>query len=115
MLEAKDIISGIATILKEYITDGNNTLPHNRATLLFNESKYLNKTWNIILFSGFHSTLPTFKYHSLRQKYQAVVPEKKDIEGFIELIYEKVKPPLECVIVGFIYIEKLMVLLYCIT
>lgn len=94
------------------MTCGDNTLPHNRATLLFNESKYRNKTWNIILFSGFPSTLPTIRYHSLRRKYQCEVPDKKDIEEFIETIYETVRPPLECVIVCFIYIEKLMV--YCI-
>jgi len=95
--------------LKDYIIHGDNTLPHNKITLLFNDSKYRNKTWNIILFSGFPSTLPTIRYHSLRQKHQSEVPEKKDIEEFIETIYERVRPPLECMIVSFIYIEKLMV------
>eukprot|EP00826_Nyctotherus_ovalis_P009853 TRINITY_DN1260_c0_g1_i3.p1 TRINITY_DN1260_c0_g1~~TRINITY_DN1260_c0_g1_i3.p1 ORF type:complete len:156 (+),score=2.48 TRINITY_DN1260_c0_g1_i3:619-1086(+) len=73
----------------------------------------MNKTWNIILFSGFPSTHPTIRYYSARQKHQSEIPEKEEIERFIHIIYEKVSPPLECLIVSFIYIERLMVLFAC--
>lgn len=90
-------------------------MPHNKATLLFNEAQYLNKSWNIILFSGFPNTLPTIRYYNHRENYKIQTPEVEDIAKFIQDIYEKVRPPLECIMAAFIYIERLMVFHYIYT
>jgi len=101
----------LATILNKLITSGNKRKNYNRATILFNEGKYLIKRWSVITYTGFFTTLPMLRYHRYKEKYHIRVPRIEDIISFIKEIFDKVKPPLECAVVAFIYIEKIIVAL----
>lgn len=109
-MEAKEIISSLSTIIKKFVDEGDTYDKVNNMTLLFNEAKYKNKTWNVIMYSGFFTTIPMIRYHNVRKKYKIHIPEIGDISELITKIFKTVKPPLECLVVSFLYIEKLIVL-----
>ncbi len=99
----------MATIIKDHVTSGDSLEKHRKITILFHDAMYANKAWNVSIFTGFAPTVPIVRYHTFREKYKVKVPTQEDIKSFLEKLYSKVHPPLECAVIALIYVEKLMV------
>ena len=108
-LTREQLYANVSHIIEGHISEAQRLIPEpTEGSKLFHEYNFMPHEWHIESTNGYSSTMPFFYFHFAKVPYEARHPDKQDIMKFIRNIMDMMQLTTECIVIGLIYLELVM-------
>ena len=99
----------MSTVIVSHIDEAHRLIPEpTEGAKLFHEHNFVPHQWTIETANGYSSTMPLFHFYFEKIGYEEEHPDGETVMRFIRNVMDKMQLTTECVVIGLIYIELVM-------
>ena len=108
-LTREQLYANVSHIIVSHICEAQRLIPEpTEGAKLFHEYNFMRHQWTVDTANGYSSTMPLFHFYFEKVPYTEKHPAVEDVMRFIRDVMDKMQLTTECIVIGLIYLEKVM-------